>query len=560
MLKTLKFISQAIVFLLFLGLAGYVLLPVALRYYLEQQSGTTIQNLSINPKKLSLEKIAFNHGQTQITVEKITVHFSLRGLKNKKIRAILIEGINGLLSLHTDAKSPAISLQTLKEKLRWGFIPVKIKNAQLTIDHPIEGLLPLSFKGKIRFVDVKDHLETWADIDFIFQENQYVKQASGTFSSHPGLATGLPNELKGSLQATHLKFLETPAPINGQFSFHHFLGSQKPLTFKGILLTHQDKKLLSFTGEHRFPNVGFAEIKSQPLNFGSSGLKLADYWEGLPKKLKHIEGNVSAQGKISWQAGKITQEIDLNIAQGSAKFDDIKISGLKTQLKLLSLKPIQTAPHQRIFIERIETAVPLEKIQYAITIDPKVTRIHQVTARINSGQLLASNIILDPLPSSQDIDIILERISLAKFFQLLNIGGLTAKGHISGKLPVIWHADRSLGIKSTQLKAQGKGYISYKSLNGLPQNDASLKLVAELFQDFQYESLRILLEKPAGGDLRATLDILGKNPKVRKGRLVRLRLNISGKLMSLLETIWMSLTWDLEGLRLESIQRQRKGR
>ncbi len=176
-----------------------------------------------------------------------------------------------------------------------------------------------------------------------------------------------------------------------------------------------------------------------------------------------------------------------------------------------------------------------DKVRAALTIDPKDgINIHQIAAQINSGRLKTSAIKLDPLPTSQDINVTLEHIPLDKLIELLNINGLSARGSLSGTLPIVWHSDYSFDIKHTELVAQDKGYISYKSANGLPKGDAAFNLIAELFQDFQYDSLRIILEKPSNDDLSATLDILGKNPKVQKGRPVHLKLNTSGKLMSLL--------------------------
>lgn len=556
MLKIFKFIAQIIIFMLFLGLAGYVLLPVALKFYLESKSGTAIDSITVTPKKLVLENINFEQDQTKIKIENITVRFSLRGLKNNKVKAVQVKGIDGIISLDADTKGSTINWQIWKEKLRWGSIPIEIKDAKLVVDHPDVGQFPLSFEGKGDLADVKGQLEGHADIDFVFQENQYAKEVSGKFS----FETVYPRGISGSLNARHLKFLETPAPLNGQLIFQYDLKPQSPVIFKGSLLTSQDKPLLSITGEHIFPDSGFAEIKSEALRFGPKNLKLADYWKDLPKKLKHISGMVSAQGTVSWQAGKITQALDLTIANGTAEFYRTKISGLRTQLKFVNLMPIQTAPHQRVFIEKIESAIPLEQVQYEVTIGPKQgTYIHQVSAQIGSGKLHASNIKLDPQPFSQTIDVILERIPLDQIIQLMNINGLTASGKLSGTLPIIWQSNHSLGIKRTELVAQNKGHISYRSPNGSPKGNTALKFTATLFQDFQYDSLRLLLEKPAKGDLSASLDILGKNPKVQKGRPVHLKLNVSGDLMSLLETTWMSLAWDLEGLRLKSIQQQRKG-
>ncbi len=548
MLKAFRFTIQTLTLLLFLGLAGYVLFPVILQLYIEVKSGATIQHLELDQEKLILENINFEHNQTKIQIKNITVHFDPRGLKNKQLKIVQIEGINGFISLNTGDQNSAINIQDLKEKLRWGVIPIEIKNAQLVLDHPATGLLPISFEAKIHLVDFKDQLIAPGELDFVLHENQYVKSLQGKLSTVKSWPS-----CDGFIKAQHLKIPEIPAPLNGHLSFQYDLGSLGPIIFDGSLLTTQDEPLLSFNGKHHFPNTGFVEMKAESLQFGPQNLKLADYWGEIPKQLKRIKGNVIALGKLSWNEGRFSQTLDLNINDGSAELSGTKILGLKTQMKFTSLIPLQTAPRQRIFIEKIESAIPLTQIQYDMTIDPKNgIHIHHVAAKIDSGYLQASNIKLDPLPASQEISIRLDNIPLSKLVQLLSINGLTAQGKLSGTLPITWHADRTLDIRHTTLSTQDKGHISYQPPGGLANGNISVKLVTELFQDFQYDTLHIFLEKPAGEDLSATLDILGKNPKVQKGRPVHLKINASGKLISLLETTWMTLTWDLEGLRLKA--------
>lgn len=64
-----------------------------------------------------------------------------------------------------------------------------------------------------------------------------------------------------------------------------------------------------------------------------------------------------------------------------------------------------------------------------------------------------------------------------------------------------------------------------------------MNLVLDVLEDFHYSELSLSIDKSAEHDLVATLSLLGQNPAVKEGQMIRLNINLASNLDKILKAI-----------------------
>ncbi len=132
-----------------------------------------------------------------------------------------------------------------------------------------------------------------------------------------------------------------------------------------------------------------------------------------------------------------------------------------------------------------------------------------------------------------------DRLELQEVLSLLAEGKISATGTVSGQIPMSWHGETDIRFGKGLLKADGAGSIRI-SPELLAMDNPQVAMVSGILQDFRYDQLSISL-RPDGGKkgklpgLKASLSTLGKNPAKLDGHPVKLNVNLSGDLLSVIK-------------------------
>ena len=146
----------------------------------------------------------------------------------------------------------------------------------------------------------------------------------------------------------------------------------------------------------------------------------------------------------------------------------------------------------------------------------------------NGPELLVANIVVTQVP-------------LNRLMQLFSGGRATATGKVSGALPVIVYADRTLAVHQGILKAAGKGSITV-SPELIPVDNPQVGLVRDVLKDFHYTLFSMDVTSGKDKKLSMFLQLHGNNPEVYNGRQVNLNIRLGGDVLSLIEQSVMPMT------------------
>jgi hypothetical protein len=137
----------------------------------------------------------------------------------------------------------------------------------------------------------------------------------------------------------------------------------------------------------------------------------------------------------------------------------------------------------------------------------------------------------------------LDKLSLAHLLKLYPAEGLAGTGTLSGSVPL--QVDPATGISIKQghinaLKPGGRLQITAERLKALASQNASMKLVAQALENFQYSVLNSGITYDEDGTLVLNLHLKGNNPNVAKGQPVVLNVNLEENIPALLTSLQLS--------------------
>jgi hypothetical protein len=222
--------------------------------------------------------------------------------------------------------------------------------------------------------------------------------------------------------------------------------------------------------------------------------------------------------------------------------------------------PPRTAPLQQIKIKKLIAAMPLEDISVHWQLGsekghPRVLLDH-AEARVAGGKIRIDDTILRPGAASNAVDLHLERLSLGRLFEDLNIEALSGTGTLSGTIPVRV-GDQGVVIADGILSAVETGVLHVRlgsTKQVLERQGEQVALMVQALENFHYEALELRVTRPPGGQLELRVHMDGKNPDVMEGHPFRFNISLSGNLEPVLAALHegRALTTDLLRDAMES--------
>jgi len=542
MLSRLLILAQTTIIILLFAFGGYLALIVLVTSYAQRELGLEIGQVNIGWNRLVLKDIT-SIGKKSPTLKLVAIKFRYNELKEKHLRRLMIMGLKADIVLGPKgAKTNEDELIAFATNPPFSVDQIILKQAQIKLTHPELGVQTFQLKAQATLPSTGGPSAT-ATIKL--KDQKIIQGAEGHLSiSWP--------HAKAQLSVKKITLDALPFPVKLAITANYTLGKQA--TFKGHVADQKNVKLILLQGHYKPPETAELTFDIPPLELHPKTKPLASFWYDMPKEIRNVSGTVKGSGKVQWQAGKLTQEMTLSLRNGAGTIQDIPVKGVKGDIRFAQLWPdLQTNGVQRVDIDTITTPVPLSQAKISYSIHPKSgIRVHKASANISSGRIRTANIKVDPLPASQKFIVQLEKIPLNHLVTISEVDDLSVTGTISGTLPFVLKKDFQFFIEQGHIETDGMGHMSYMSPAGLPPKASPLRIVAQAFQDFHFHKFAADIMKEPGQDMRVTLDIRGKNPKVFKGRPLHFNVNLSGKLIEIIETTWKSFMWDLESLRLHS--------
>jgi hypothetical protein len=281
------------------------------------------------------------------------------------------------------------------------------------------------------------------------------------------------------------------------------------------------------TGKGKF------DIDLPDVAFAPGGLQPKDLVADLAHTTEDVAGTIAAKGPIVIDKNGVTSQIALTLKNLSGKLGPIALRNLNSVVEIDKPWPLTTAADQIVSVELADVGLPLTNglVRFKIE-DGETLSLASSQLEMMSGKVTLDPVTLKLGAPAQQIHLNVQKIALARLFELFAIAGLSGEGVLTGGIPVTLFP-AGLAIDHAKLEAEGPGTLKYAQDQGpaaLANAGDSVKMALSALSDFHYDKLEIDLDRKATGDTELGLHIAGRNPSFYNGYPVEFNLSVTGRL------------------------------
>ena len=295
------------------------------------------------------------------------------------------------------------------------------------------------------------------------------------------------------------------------------------LEARGASLTLQDNVIDAFAtlrpleSEREVSNVairhdlssgtGFADLIVDGLLF-DDGLKIDELTPLAFGVVANVEGTVTGQGRIDWNAETITSsgEFSSDSLDLAAAFGPVK--GASGTVRFSDLLSPTTAPDQSIRVASINPGIEVKDgvIGFRL-IDGQVLGVTGGTWPFMGGTLRLQPVELNlGIAERRSYILVVEGVDSALFVENMELGNIAATGLFDGELPIVFDEMGFGRIEGGVLLSRAPGgNVSY--VGELTYEDLSpiANYAFDTLKSLDYTSMRIDMEGPLTGDILTKL-------------------------------------------------------
>lgn len=310
------------------------------------------------------------------------------------------------------------------------------------------------------------------------------------------------------------------------------------LAFAATAADARERLRLSLSGRHDLGRgAGRARVELQPILFQPNLVEPEQVSPAAAALASEVTGTIALAGEVAWDKAGLRPDLQLLLRDLSLSLPAARLEQINAVVALDGLAPPTTPPGQKAAVALIEAGLPLTEglLTFQLLPGPRL-RIEEGSLRLAGGTVSVEPVTLDPAEARQDLRLAVEDVDLGQMLALADIEGLTGTGRLDGLIPVTL-AENDVVIKQGELAAESPGRLAYAPLAppaALQGGGETTTLVLSALTDFQYEDLRMTLNREAGGEMLVGIHIRGKNPEFYEGYPVELNLNVTGKLDQIL--------------------------
>ena len=304
--------------------------------------------------------------------------------------------------------------------------------------------------------------------------------------------------------------------------------------FTGSAKDAFDRISLTMEGRHNVARgTGSATLKLAPIEFIPNVRQPVDYFPWLAGVAEDVSGSVALAGDISWDSEVVTSTLELAVRNLSATTAAASFDRINGVIAVDGLSPFTTPPGQQVAVAGIEAGLPLTDglLTFRIAPGPKL-EIAGGELHLAGGTVDVEPLTLDTAPGRRDAVLRVEGVDLGEMLALAGVDGLTGEGRMSGRIPVAVE-NNDVIITGGVLDSEAPGSLSYAPLSppaALQGQGETVSLALAALTNFQYETLRLTVDRLAGGEMTVAMHVRGKNPDFYDGYPVEFNLNVSGQL------------------------------
>lgn len=152
-----------------------------------------------------------------------------------------------------------------------------------------------------------------------------------------------------------------------------------------------------------------------------------------------------------------------------------------------------------------------------------------------------------------NINLNLKNIDLATLLNKISGGQISGTGRISGAIPFTYYPDGHVTVRKGAVHTAKSGTIIV-SPSLLPGDNPQLTIARKTLQNFHYTTLKIAVSSDKSNQLVITLSLEGNNPNENNGRMVKLNVNLSGDIISLIQQSFFAINDMKQLLNIKEVQ------
>ena len=248
---------------------------------------------------------------------------------------------------------------------------------------------------------------------------------------------------------------------------------------------------------------------------------LSPFVHGLPEALKVTQGTMSASASGKFEQGQIgPSQLEMSLNGVSGAWQNYVMSDLNTEFKgrMQSDGSIESTSNA-MQIGNFFAGVDVSDISFDYGIESSSDGLPALNPVINNvkANLLSGLVKVDqpfyPLAKQGQLNLLVERVSVAELVALFNQQGLQVTGALSGSIPVSF-SEGSVSVPQASLNSVQSGIIkisdnpAFTSLKNSQQNLAS---TLSLLENLQYSKLDTSLSLQPDGWLELAVKMQGMN-------------------------------------------------
>lgn len=345
-----------------------------------------------------------------------------------------------------------------------------------------------------------------------------------------------------SLRSQNLRTGAAPAPVVPLAVALEIAGDPAAtLRFSGSATGAPGVPRAELTGRQDVPTGrGEVTLRLDPLTFGQGGPAAETLFPLLAGRVREVSGRVEGRLDYRWGGAQTEGRAQVLLEDLALTSDFGRLEGVNGPIHLRSLTPPATEGWQTLGIGLFNPGLPLTNgvARFRLTEDGRLA-VNRLTWDWAQGTLRAFPFEVAWQHPQGRFEVLARDLALPEILALTPFEGLSATGRLDGQLPVVLSGD-SLRVADGRLSTTAAGRIHYAG-GGDPAalrrslTTFDLDTLRAVFSDFHYDQLSLGLDGEVGGEMLAKIRVSGANPGFQGGHPVRLNLNLSGKLVSILQ-------------------------
>lgn len=423
------------------------------------------------------------------------------------------------------------SLSFARDRLTPGALSPMLR--QLYLD--IEG--GVAYRSNVKLEAGKVEVTVDADLDKLALRQTAVGSAAfsgnlrmrGVFGNDDGEAVPYRVELR-SIEVEDLTspIRFAPVTVEGHAAFLSPSVSVDVVA-RSALPSIRGARLGNLTGSYDMTSGQGKARAAGNMEFSPGKLELQTVLPMLKGTVTRMSGKANYTANAVLKDGNFTSSGEVALSNIGFVASAATVEGVDGTVKLASLLPPRTQGVQTLKVRTLRAGVPLSDGRIAFDLDRNGLRIVDATWPFAEGKLVLVSSGASITAANAEFLLTVQDVNLAALLDLIDVPGLTATGHISGKVPIAIR-DGDPVLLDGNIAAQENGVIIYRGAAADAAPSEETQLLTDALRNFHYTELSGGLAGNANGDLALRLALRGANPDLYDGYPFAINVKLEGSL------------------------------